>query len=641
MQNIFTDKAERIAKKLSEASDAYYNSDSPILSDAEFDSLKDELELEAPNHPFLSTIGSAPSDDSKLAKVKHEMPMGSLRKITYQDGDSEYKTWLNSVKNVAGDNPKIAVSWKLDGSSIEIIYRKGVFSQAITRGDGITGDDVTHSIKKAQGFPKKLKDSVDISIRCEAIFHLSDWKKDLKDEGANPRNAATGTCRRTDGRNAEYLHCVAFDIVGIKKWKSISEKIDWLKSNGFETVHSKFVNADQVKHHLESTLSQRNDLIYEIDGLVVSLDDCEYQEKLGEKDGLPYWARAWKFPSMGGFSRLLDVSWDVGTRGTVNPVAIIEPVTVGGVVITNVTLHNMDEIDRLGIHVGDEIEVVRAGDVIPKIVRVTKAGSSRKKISVIECPGCGGSVKKNGPFMICNDIDNCNGVASKRIMKYIKKREIMFLGDSALEKLIQSKAVKSIPDLYFLTVPVMVNAGIGEGMASKILDEIKKSMKVSIGDLIGSLSIDLLGRSEAANIVDAGIVNFDMWKNLSEQQLIKIGGYQSVSAGRICAGIRSSWPLIEELSKILEVDQGTIKPKTKPSGKLSGMKFCFTGAMERKRDDLHKIVESEGGEAWDSVSSGLTYLVMNDLNSSSSKAQKARKLNIPMITENAFLGMIG
>jgi NAD-dependent DNA ligase len=132
-----------------------------------------------------------------------------------------------------------------------------------------------------------------------------------------------------------------------------------------------------------------------------------------------------------------------------------------------------------------------------------------------------------------------------------------------------------------------------------------------------------------------------MWKNLSEQQLIKIGGYQSVSAGRICAGIRSNWPLIEELSKILEVDQGTIKPKTKPSGKLSGMKFCFTGAMERKRDDLHKIVESEGGEAWDSVSSGLTYLVMNDLNSSSSKAQKARKLNIPMITENAFLGMIG
>jgi DNA ligase (NAD+) len=150
VQNIFTDKAERIAKKLSEASDAYYNSDSPILSDAEFDSLKDELELEAPNHPFLSTIGSAPSDDSKLAKVKHEMPMGSLRKITYQDGDSEYKTWLNFVKNIAGDNPKIAVSWKLDGSSIEIIYRKGVFSQAITRGDGITGDDVTHSIKTTQ-----------------------------------------------------------------------------------------------------------------------------------------------------------------------------------------------------------------------------------------------------------------------------------------------------------------------------------------------------------------------------------------------------------------------------------------------------------------------------------------------------------
>jgi len=639
-----TDKnVEKIVKQLKSACDAYYNGDSPVMSDADFDKLKDELIELDPNNPFLATVGAAPSDDDeKLSKATHQIPMGSLKKINAKGGEGEYRTWLSSVRQVAGSNPKIALTWKLDGSSIEVIYRKGVFSQAITRGDGVIGDDITHTIKNAQGLPKKLSSPIDISVRAEAIFRLADWNKFLSKEGANPRNVATGTCRRTDERNSEHLHCVAFNVLGGKDWKSLSEKIEWLKSNGFETVHFKSVDVDDVPKHIDGTLAQRSNLIYEIDGLVVALDDCSYQEKLGEHNGLPYWARAWKFPNMGGFSKLLDVSWDVGTRGTINPVAHIEPVPVGGVTITNVTLHNMDEIERLGIQIGDEIEVVRAGDVIPKIIRVVKKGNNRTVITCSKCPACGGKITQSGPFFRCVDAENCSGVLNKRIMKYIKKRDIMYLGDSALDKLIAAKAVSSVKDLYFLTVSTMVKAGVGEGMARKILEEIRKSMKVSLADLIGSLSIDLLGRSEAENIVSNGIVTLAMWKNLDESRLIKLGGYQTVSAGRICAGLRQNWSVIEELAKILEVEEGKIAPKiVNTSGVLKGASFCFTGAMEKPRKELQKLVSDNGGVPWDSVGKGLTYLVTSDPTSTSAKANKARSMGVQMITEEAFLKMIG
>jgi DNA ligase (NAD+) len=344
---------------------------------------------------------------------------------------------------------------------------------------------------------------------------------------------------------------------------------------------------------------------------------------------------------MGAFSKLLDVTWDVGTRGTINPVAIIEPAEVGGVTIRNVTLHNMDEISRLGIQIGDGIEVVRAGDVIPKIVRVVKQGTSRKPIVCEFCPACGGKVHQDGPFMRCTAGDSCEGVLNKRIMKYIKKREIMFLGDSALDKLIEAGVVTCVKDLYFLTVEKMVAAGLGESMSQKILDEIKKSMDVTLSDLIGSLSIDLLGRSEAQNIVDGGFATLAQWKTMQPADLMKLGGYQETKAGRICNGLRSNWHVIGELYSILKVQEGKIQPKARPKGSLSGLSFCFTGAANKSRKELHKIVEDNGGTPYDSVDSTLNYLVIADVNSTSSKAVKARKLGTKLISEDDFLKMAG
>lgn len=636
MNATISKKVEDLVSKLKEACDAYYNGDSPVMSDAEFDQAKDELIALDPHNPFLKTVG-APLSDSKLTEVRHEIPMGSLKKINNSEG--EFHTWLNSVAGTTGKNPLLSVNWKLDGSSIELVYKGGKFVQAITRGDGEVGEDVTHTIKNAQGFPKQLDEKVDISVRAEALFRLSDWTAFLHKEGKNPRNAAAGTVRRTDARNSEHLHCVAFNILGAQKWTTYKEKLGWLHARGFEVSQTYFVTPDKVKQVVDQTLANRANLAYEIDGLVISIDDVSHQDSLGEKDGLPYWARAWKFPSMGGFSKLLDVSWDVGTRGTINPVALVQPVEVGGVTIRNVTLHNMDEIARLGLQIGDDIEVVRAGDVIPKIVRVVKKGSTRTPIACSKCPACDSAVKQDGPFLRCTN-DDCEGVLNKRIMKYIKKREIMFLGDSALDKLIDAGTVTCVKDLYFLTVESMVKAGLGEEMSKKILEEIKKSMDVTLADLIGSLSIDLLGRSQAKNIVEGGFHTIASWRNMQEADLLKLGGFQDTKAGRIYKSLKANWKTIEELAAILNVKEGQAAPKVRPKGALSGLSFCFTGAANKPRKELLQIVEDNGGTPYDSVDKTLNYLVIADLNSTSSKAVKARKLGIKLITEDQFLKMV-
>ncbi len=639
--NSSKEKIKEIEKKLREASDAYYNSDSPILSDQEFDALKDELESLDANNAFLSTVGAPTDEDSALQKVRHEIPMGSLKKINHANSKQEYQTWLNSIGTAINSSSKLAVSWKLDGSSIEIIYRKGEFVQAITRGDGIIGEDVTHTIKNANGFPKVLPEKVDISVRVEALFPLSKWNDFLFKEGANPRNVAAGTVRRTDGRNAEHLDCVAFNVVGKKSWNSIEEKINWLSSNGFKVVNTRYLKPQDVPEYIKSASANRSNLPYEIDGFVVSVDNCDAQNSLGEKDGLPYWARAWKLPPMGGFTALLDVKWNVGTRGSINPVATVAPVSVGGVVISNVTLHNIEEIKRIDIAVNDQIEVVRAGDVIPKVVRVVKKSDNRVLINCQSCPSCERSVVQRGPFLFCSDPEHCIGVQNKRIMKYIKKREIMFLGDSSLEKLINAKKVSCIKDLYFLTVDSMTQAGLGKTMSLKILEEIKKSMDVSLSDFLGSLSIDLLGRSEAENIVEGGIVTLKMWEEMKPTDLFKIGGFQSTKANRICSSLKQNWKTISELAQILNIQEGIVKPKsTTKTGKLQGQSFCFTGTASRPRKELQKLVETNGGVFSDAVDSTLNFLVIADFNSTSSKAVKARKMNIKMISEEQFVEMI-
>lgn len=624
---------------LREASELYYAGEPSPLSDAEFDKLRDELEELDPHNPFLSEVGAPPPDDPggwrvALQKVTHSIPMGSLKKINTL---AEFNTWRTTVGKTA-KSLECAVQLKLDGLSIEIVYENGKFKQAITRGDGDVGDDVTHTIKNAQGYPKTISVKTPVSVRCEAMLQIADWKKHFNDK-ANPRNTAAGLVRRTDAKGSRHLTTFAFDVLfDDHGFDTEADRIAWLKHEGFQTTPNKVCGADQVEKVVDGIMERRQRMPIEIDGAVVKLNQISDQEALGEHNGRPYWARAWKFPAMGGHTILEDVEWAVGTQGTINPVAKIKPVDVGGTTISNVTLHNMDEIERLGIQIGDEIEVVRAGDVIPKIIRVVKKGQKRTPIAITECPACGSAVKQDGPKMFCVDADKCKGVRFKKIQKWVKKREIMYLGDSNLQLLWDAMLVREIENLYnaVFSVDEMVKAGLGKRMAEKIYEQVQKSRDCTLADFIGSLSLDMLGRSEASNLVGHGIDTLDKWKNLRPSHIEALPGYQKTKANRIARAVRDNWDEI----KILAIHLNLQAPKKQVSGgKLSGKSFCFTGAMEKPRKELEQMVEDNGGQVR-SVSKELKYLVIADPKSTSSKAVKARKLGVELISEADFLKMV-
>ncbi len=633
-----------IEQKLRDASASYYNSDQPVMSDAEFDELRDQLEELDPKNLFLAEVGA--ETDSALQKVSHTIPMGSLKKINKR---SEFDTWLNTVSKTVSDL-ELSISCKLDGISVELVYDKGRFIQAITRGNGEVGEDVTHTIKNAIGFPKTIDLKTKAFVRCECLLPVESWKKHFKDT-ANPRNAASGLARRSSAEGSEHLHCVAFDVLFEgDDFGTEQAKINWLTCR-FETVWSTVCTSDEVEDIVNKIEQDRNNRLtpidqlarlapsayrdYEIDGMVVKINNLVEQKKLGEKDGRPYWARAWKFAPMGGQSTVLGVEWSVGTQGTITPVAKIAPVEICGVTIQNVTLHNMDEVERLGISIGDKVEVIRAGDVIPKIIRVIGKTVKVKKIKLNSCPACGSSVKRDGPRLVCSKLDKCGGVQSSRIKKWVKKREIMFLGDSNMDMLITKGVVLSVPDLYSLTVDKMVGAGLGRRMAEKILEQIEKSKTCSLADLIGSLSLDMLGRSEASNLIAFGIDSLEKWKDLTAAQIEEFPGFKETKANRISEAVESNFSLIETMAGVMSMKAS--KPSS--SGKLDGKSFCFTGTMTNPRKVLEQKVTDAGGQVR-SVSKELDFLVIADTSSTTTKATKARKFGTQLISEEDFLAMV-
>ncbi len=637
-------RIEELADLLREASAAYYGGDDSTMSDAEFDRLKDELEELDPKHPFLAEVG-APAD-SALTKVKHAIPMGSLKKMTTP---AELATWRKTIANQL-----VAVQLKLDGLSIELVYKKGKFVQAITRGDGDEGEDVTHTIKNAKHFPRTISEQGNVSVRCEAMLQIKDWKKHFAGK-ANPRNAASGLVRRTDAVGSEHLVCIAFDVIfdgiGIK---TEDDRIQWLKGQGFKVPPTEMIHIDKVEEAIDRVEQQRDKLPIEIDGVVIKVNDVAVQKKMGEHDGRPYWARAWKFAAMGGFTTVVGVEWTVGTQGVITPVAIVKPVAVGGVSISNVSLHNISIVESLDVRIGDEVEVIRANDVIPHIVRVVKQGDNRKRLYCTGCPECGKKVVRDGKRLVCSDAGNCTGVAFKRISKWVKKRRILYLGDSTLRVLFDAGIVRSVPDLYRLTESTMVKAGVGAGDAKRILPQIQKSETCSLADLIGSLSLDMVGRSEATNLIDLGINTLGEWKYLTADTIKKFPGYQDTKANRIAASVAENWLLIEETAACLNGGNPPVAAKAAKAknlsfedvqdmlmkAKLSGKSFCFTGTMSKPRAELEEMAADAGGEVHSSVSKELTYLVVADPSSNSSKSQKAQKLGVKLISEDDFMGML-
>jgi len=602
---------------LRKASEAYYVSDAPIMPDSEFDVKKLELQSLDPDNEFIAEVGASISS-SQLSKVKHIIPMGSINNVM---SPKEYDSWL---KNKLSPDAIVAVQWKYDGLSIELVYRKGKFVQAITRGDGEIGEDITHTIKNAKGFPRNLEKKIDMSVRCESMLPLSVWKE--MNGYSNPRNAASGISRRSDGRQSEHLLLVAFGAINGQHWNTEADRIAWLEKQGFIVATTKIMKGSDVHSYAASMEATRDNLDFLVDGLVIKINDIATQKKLGEHKGRPYWARAWKFKAVAAHTKLLDVEWSIGTQHTITPVAIIKPVHVAGVTVSRVTLHNLDEIERLGIRIGDEIEIIRSGDVIPKVVRVIK-GNKGAKIHTDKCPACKAKTIREGPLLKCSR-DSCIGVQKERIKAWIKKRKIMYLGEATIDTLFTKKVIIRIRDLYTVTKKDMVNAGMGARISEKILDEIEKSRDVTVEDFIGSFSLDLLGRSQAKNLIELGVDTVDKFFDIDEDDLSKLPGFGKTKAKRIYLALHNAKTEIEKI-----LPQMRVEAKKMTSDNSNSLLICLTGTMSRPRKEIKAEIVSHGHDVADSVTKGVTHLCQSDPSSQSSKTKKADKLGIPIISE--------
>ncbi len=638
-------KAKTIAKKLIKASDAYYNSDKVTMSDEEFDKLKTELQRLMPSHPFLAQVGAPLA--KHLSKAKHNQPMGSLNN---SNDEADYRKW-----HAKHEKPVLAM-WKMDGSSIGLTYKNGVLVQAITRGDGFEGEDVTQNARLFKNLPASPP-GFSGAVRGEALLRLKDFQAYFKD-GTNPRNVANGTVRRSTGERAEHVSFVAFDMKNGINFTTHKERLDELTNMGFEVVpHQLCKNADEAVGWHAIIAASRSVLEYEIDGIVMRVNDEKTFLKMGERDNRPKAGTAYKFKAMEATTILESVELSIGTDGRIVPTANLKKVHIGGVDVRRALLNNFEEVERLKVQIGDEVKVIRAGDVIPKIMGVAKAGANRVPINAPKtCPTCGTKVVKDGAHVFCRN-DLCPARTERRVKKWITKRKILYIGDSLRGRLYKAGIVTKPHHLYKLSEATL--EGLVGRNAERIMAEIDKSRTVELAEFVGSLSIKFLGRREAVHMIEDGVNTFKKFMELTEDAALALPRFSSTKAKAVVEGIQAVKPEINALLQVgVKVNDPTPssavaarpqKKEGKLKGKLAGHVYCFTGKIMREDEDgkrykrtmMQDLAKEHGGGTSDKVQSGTTHLVLADPNSTSNKTTKAKKLGIELVGEDDFFASVG
>lgn len=622
-------------KQLDDATSAYYQGN-PTMTDAEFDNIVNRLKKDDPDHPFLKRIG-APVPGKQ--KAKHKIPMGSLDNA---NNTQEFMAWLPKGLD-------ISLSHKLDGSSLELIYDNGSFIQAITRGDGDEGEDVTRNVLKSGNIPLSIHESI-TSVRCECLIHIDDWQKHFKGD-ANPRNSAAGTLRRHDGHNTQYLRFYAFDALIDNDRASKPMRENAKTENGilrilsdlFKTPCDMYTESSDTACLIKwckTEESYRDKIPYEIDGIVAKVNHRGKSKNLGSRNGRPKGQIAFKFKPRGGETVLRKVTWQVGHTGALTPVGEVDPVSVGGTTIRSVTLCNMDEIQRLGVAIGDTVEIIRAGDVIPKLSGLKRKADCRHQISPpTKCPECGSSVTQNGARIFCSN-DQCPAKLSSRVMTWIKKRNILNLGVG----LVAAANIKSIYGLYTMRLKDWANVGVGNGRfgekrAAKIMEALEKSKSVSLSDFLGSIGITGVGRSLAAELCDGlRLRTLNDIFALTPPQIAEQEKFGVVRADDFWCWLRKYRKEIVELASIMNFKNEL--EEVGGDGVFDGEVLCFTGKSPKPRSEMQSLAQSAGGSISNSVSSKTTILVIADIDSTSSKAIKAREFGIRLMSPGDFLSQI-
>ena len=653
----------------------YHDKNDPLVDDAKYDKLKNEIINLEKKYSFLKSkqspsqkIGYKPSD--KFKKVSHEVQMLSLANAFSIEN---IKDFVKKIKNFLSikESEKIFFSAepKIDGISASIKYINGIFTLGLSRGDGKIGEDITNNLRTIKDIPKKINKSnfpKVLDVRGEVYISKSDFKKIAK-QFANPRNAAGGSLRQKNPDVTKKIPlkfvAYAFGTAEPKNFEKQSEYLRLLKMWGFNTNPlNKLVNTiEDIERNHKAIETQRSTIDYDLDGLVYKVDDLKLQNRLGFVSNSPRWAIAYKFSAEKEFSVIKNIEIQVGRTGALTPVAKIEPINVGGVVVSNATLHNEDEINRKDIRIGDTVCIQRAGDVIPQVLYVDKEKRNKNTIKFNfpnKCPSCGSktikefnySTKKKDAVTRCPDLKfNCKEILREKLKHFVSKDALNI--DGFGKKIIQNfwdlNMIRYPADIFNLDFKKISSLdGWGDLSALNLKKAIKKSQKISLDKLIFAIGIRHIGQENAKTLAKY-FVNIKKFEELFNKEkrkkilnyLLELDGIGETQVNSLEIFFLNSNNINAVSNLIKELD--VIDYKMSKSGIFFGKTIMFTGGLSKmSRAEAKALVEKEGGKILGTTSKKLDYLVVGESKPTSKKVEKAKKLNVKILHENNWYSLL-
>jgi DNA ligase (NAD+) len=658
-------RVEKLREEIEYHNYRYYILDHPEIPDAQYDRLMRELEkleeqypeLRSPNSP-TQRVGAFPLEEFEI--VRHTVPMLSLANAF---DETEARDFDKRVKKFLGTSEEIeyVAEPKFDGLAIELVYEEGQFVVGSTRGDGINGENITQNLRTIKTIPlqlirKEIPIPERLEVRGEVIMQLMRFKelnRKREERGeppfANPRNAAAGSVRQLDPKiTAERPLEIYFyglgEVTGRtfnSQWEVLKTLPKWGLRTNPHVRKCKSIKA--VLDYYHEMNEKRETLPYEIDGTVIKVNSFDLQVRLGEIARSPRWALAFKFQPKQETTKILDIKVQVGRTGALTPVAVMEPVKVGGVEVSRATLHNQDEIDKKDVRVGDTVVIQRAGDVIPEVVEVItskRKGIEKKFRMPSKCPVCGAEVIKEEAIHRCIGLD-CPAQLKGRIRHFTSKRamDIEGLGVKLIDQLVDKGLVKDVADIYYINKEELIELErMADKSAQNIIDAIEKSKTKPLSKFLYALGIRNVGETTAEDL-SRRFQRLNDFFHLSEEDLMEVQGIGPEVAASVHQFFGDTKNK-ESIDRLKKAGVKVIEPKVKEKGKLVGKTFVFTGALKGfERDKARNLVESLGGMTASTVSKKVDFVVVGE--DPGSKFDKAKELGIKTLTEEEFKKMVG
>ena len=643
---------------INEADYNYHTLDNPTITDQEYDKyLRELIEIEEANPDWIREDSPTKHAGGKIIdgfeKVTHKISMMSLSDVF---SESELITFDERIKkeNII---PQYMCELKIDGLSVSLLYEKGKLIRAATRGDGTTGEDITHNVKTIKTVPLKLKEEIDIEVRGEIFMNKKTLvelnekrKKNNQPLLQNCRNAAAGSIRQLDSKIAaeRKLDTFIYHLPNPKDYNlsTHSEAIEYMKSLGFKiNPNNRLVNSiEEVIGFIEEKAQERENLPYDIDGVVIKVNNLDHQQRLGNTAKYPKWATAYKFPAVEVLTKLIDITFTVGRTGQITPNAVLEPVIVAGSTISRATLHNEDYVVGKDLKIGDIVSIRKAGDVIPEVVEAKKerrTGQEKDFQMITTCPMCQTKlIKKEGQVdYYCTNL-KCPARKIESLIHFVSRdaMNIDGLGDRIIEDFYNFGYIGNIADIYSLKQhekELIRLEGYGDKSVSNLLEAIENSKQNSLERLIFGLGIPHVG-AKTAKVLASHYQTMDNLKNANIEDLIKIQDIGDIIAKSVTEFFLDNHnsAIIDEL-KDLGINMTYLGKKTENNQHFSGKSFVLTGTLESfSRDEAKEIIESLGGKTIGSVSKKTSVVLVGE--NPGSKYEKAKELNIEIWTEEDF-----